>query len=364
MPDWRFELTDSDYRPIGEIRNAKDRTVSLPLSKPDTCGFNVRLDNPLADFFMSASGNIKAYRNDVLRFFGPIITAEENGATGDSTIAVTATSPVWFFGRRFSVEGTPGGYDLYNNVDRAAIVDDLIINTNFGVGETGVLSDPSNTAASTVVYYAQCYRKLDEVIGELSSGFAGFDWRCLPYENFDPTTGSVTSTQIGTFYSRPVIGSNRDEAVFEMGLGTRNNISSYKRTISRETQANSVWHFAGPNATIVNATQDESIATYHVMEDEAQAEITDNLMRQQLVSDHIAARAYPRQVLQFVPSIDPADIGVVPRFGIDYDVGDAVHVRIVNEGVTRVNALVRIWGVTFSIDENGMERSAYVLAEE
>lgn len=362
MPAWRFEVTDHSFVPQGEILHAQNRTVSIQLNKQDSCGLQIRLDNPMADLLLSTACYIKAYRDNVLRFYGPVISAEENSDDGQQyTIAITAAGAAWMFGKRLAGVNaiTPGTSTLYTLTDRAAIFAAQLALSNSTYGTCGVVADANNTAASTVTYGVGAYRKLDEILGELSGGANGFDWRVLPIENY--SDGVVTGQDIGTFYARPVIGVAQAEAVFEMGLGTRNNIASYKRTVNREQQANQVYHLT---QTALYATKDESVEIFGTIEDVAQADLTDLSARQALVSSHIAARAYPRQVLQFVPSIDPSASGRLPRFGDDYNIGDFVPVRIVNNKTTRVDSLVRIWGSNFSIDNNGMERAQYVLADE
>lgn len=364
MADWRFVLADVNFVPVGEILNASERKVAIPLSKFDTLSFRVRLDNPLTDPLMTTAGFIKGYRNGVPRFFGPIVSAEEAGDNTGATAAINAVGAGWMFQKRIvgkSAQGTP-----FTSLTDRAVIAGTLLTTADSEGATGISIDAGNSAASAVTYLAGPYKTLYDTVTELAAGFDGFDWRVLPIDNY--AAGAVTGSKIGLFYARPLIGTPQPEAVFEWGTGRRN-IASYTRTVSRDTQANKVYHIAspGPDAPgypVISAIDPTSISNYGLLEDLAQADLLDAGMRTQLVEEHIRVRSTPRQIIQFTPHIDPGNTGRLPNYGVDYDVGDTVRARIAFEGVTRVDAAVRVWGVTFDIDSNGVERTSTVLAEE
>jgi hypothetical protein len=100
------------------------------------------------------------------------------------------------------------------------------------------------------------------------------------------------------------------------------------------------------------------------MEDIAQGELLDSTMRTALVTQHVSVRAYPRRIVQFAPHIDPDNTGRVPLFNTHYTVGDSVRLRVQQNDQLRVDTYVRVWGVSFEIDNNGVERASMVLAQE
>lgn len=363
MPSWNFVLTDSTYRPVGEILNASDRNVAIPLSKLATCSFAVRLDNPLADLLLAADGYVKAYRDGVLRFFGPVVSADETGAAEGTSVAVNASDPGWLLQKRL-VGKSATGTRFITPIDRAAAVGSLLTTVNTE-DSTGIVADASNASASSIIYQAGPYKFYYDVLTELAAGTAGFDWQILPQENF--ANGVVLSQTIATLYIRPVLGINRDEAIYEFGTG-RHNVASYRRAVTRDTQADKVYHIASPGPDVpgypvVFQDNAEAIGRYHLMEDIAQADLLDLSMRQALVDSHVEVRAFPRQTIEFTPHIDPIGTGRLPEYGVDFEVGDGVRLRIANDRQIRVDALCRVWGVTFSIDPNGIEHQATVLAE-
>jgi hypothetical protein len=87
-------------------------------------------------------------------------------------------------------------------------------------------------------------------------------------------------------------------------------------------------------------------------------------MRNTLLNEHLTVRRNPRNIITFQPSIDPQDQGKLPQFGDIYDVGDIVTGRAAFNGSLRFDALFRCWGVEFTIEENGIERTNLILEEQ
>jgi hypothetical protein len=374
---WRLVVTDHTYVPQGEILNAYEKNITLPLNGLDLCSFRVRLDNPQADWLMSTEGYIKAYRNDVLRFFGPVVTAQETGGANDASVAVNAVGAGWIMTKRLVGKSAAGDVYISGGVqaplDRALRFKDLLDKCNNEVipvtgeavpgRETG-LQILVASAASTAIYLGGPYKTLMGSLLELASGADGFDWRILPIENFQDY--QVVGNKIGNVVMMPVIGTLRDSVVFEYGTG-KSNIIEYTRAVARDTQANKVYHNAavGPDAPgfpTKYAFNTASAAYYKLMEDIAEADLVDATLRQQLVNEHVAVRSYPRQSINFTPVNSLHD--TVPRFGEDFDIGDTVEGRAVYKNTVRFDALARVWGATFQIDNNGAETMTLQLSEE
>src|SRR3954468_533794 len=161
MADWRFVLTDAAYRPVGEILNAAERKLAFPLNRLDTLSFRVRLDNPLADSLLSTAGYVKAYRDSTLRYFGPIISAEEAADTGGGSIAVNSVGAGWILSKRLAGKSATG--TVFGATDRGLIIKALIDATN-AESETGVATDGSMTSGSAVAYTAGPYRPISEIL--------------------------------------------------------------------------------------------------------------------------------------------------------------------------------------------------------
>lgn len=395
LPHWDFVLTDSFYVPIGQLVNADGRSVALKHNGFPTFNFTVRLDNPLTYALSGAGGYIKGYRNGVLEYFGPIISAEETADSQTKSLAVVSSGVGWFLQKRLAGKSADG--TAFTTTDRAqiikALLDAINAESETGIATSDIVADvspyvppgsgnslvfgstasrpvsglgtPNITAASASSYKAGPYKPLYDCMRELWPGTEGFDWQIVPYDNY--TTGIVDSQKIGQFRAYPLIGQQQPEAIFEFGQG-RNNVMSYRRTISRETQANQVYHNVsdGPDAPGY-PTQSKfdaaSILAYRMVEDIAQADVKDLVIRQRLLDEHLRVRAYPRQVVDFQPHLQDGT-GRVPDWRTEYMLGDQVRARIKTGGQVTLDAWCRVYGVTFEIDKQGMERVSLTLAEE
>jgi hypothetical protein len=363
MSQWAWVLTGNDFRPVGEVLNTYDLACAFPLSKLDTASFRVRVDNPLADQLLTCKGYLKGYRGGVLRYMGPVISAEENVERDNGSVAVNSVGAGWIFSKRFAGKSAAG--DVSTTATDRAVRFTSLLGTCNTENDTHI-QVLAASAASSVIYSTGAYKKLTTCLQELSAGADGFDWRVLPIDNFD--NGVVMGSKIGNFVAQPLIGSPHANAVFEHGIETRHNIASYRRTVTREDQANKIFHNAapGPDAPgypTVSALDTDSISDWGLLEDLADADLLDLTLRTQLVGEHRDIRKQPRQRVDFTPiaSFDPA---MVPQFGVDFDVGDVVPARAIRGGVTRWAGEFRVWGVSFTVDINGVEQMTVSLVDE
>lgn len=370
---WSLILANADKRPVGEILQAQDRSITLNLSKMDSTTFKVRLDNPLADTLMTTACYVKAYRDGVLQTFAPVIGAEEAfDKEGVPYVNVTASSPGWVFSKRY-VGKSASGVTIPTGTDKAQVVTTLLdaLNAESPTGVVPHLSPPASAgAALTADLTVGPYEKMLDLINRLANTLDGFDWRILPRENWIGGQFDGDGSVIGTFYAQPLIGELRPGAIFEWGTGSRANIASYNRVVNRESQATRVFHNVseGPDApgfpTVVG---EDSVAqaSWGLLEEIADADLHDPTLRQNLVDAHITIRKNPKQTFTFVPHIDPQITGRLPYYGTDYVIGDQVVARGQYAGVTRFNVIVRVYSVKFDLDNvSGIERATLTLLDE
>lgn len=98
---WTFGLCDLSGNPIGEITNAYERKVNLPLNALTTAEVTLRLGDALVDEVISLNGDVllKVYQDSTLRFIGDLMSAEE--VTGDkATMRLNFAGPLWRLSRR------------------------------------------------------------------------------------------------------------------------------------------------------------------------------------------------------------------------------------------------------------------------
>jgi hypothetical protein len=368
MPaSWDFILTDLVGTQIGQITNAADRTIALPLGRTPTCSFKVPLFHSYAPAILDGDTLLQAWRNDglggrALRFNGPIISAEEVGDNLTQSIAVTATGPFWRLTKRI-IPGTDAitGFRL-----PAAGEDDLghlalqlltTVNGAHAYGYTGITPGTdtkltSPVATGIVNYEPGSVKVLAEAITELSTPINSFEFEIAPTV---PTSVGAPWPQIGVMNTAPLIGGvNRENAIFEYGT-TRANVTKYSRVVDRSGIDNStiILPPSWPNTTEAKYTAQDSasISSRGLFEDHIDsAGIESADLRQKLATEHTAIRKDPRQIITFTPALNAR-----PAPFTDYSVGDYVRARAVVRGIVRFDGVFRIWGVTITLDQNGNE---------
>lgn len=115
MTTWKFGLCDLAGAPIGEVLNATERRLTLPLNGLPTASFKLRLDDPLANQISDRDGDclVKVYQGSTLRFIGDITTVEESGEGESQSLVVNAAGPLWRLQKRLvgiSATGATLGY--------------------------------------------------------------------------------------------------------------------------------------------------------------------------------------------------------------------------------------------------------------
>lgn len=355
---WQFILTDLSGNQIGEVLNCPQRQLIRSLSAPSTASLTMPVTSPLLGPVLTQSDlmNMKVYRNSILMFHGPVLSAElaTDDATSTPTVAVTAADPSWRFTKRDagkSKSGTP-----FSGTDRLTIAESLITTAN-GEGETGV-QVLGQTCGSTAVYIAGPYKPLDQCIADMGQTLGGFDWRIDPIE--------YASGKIGQFKAAAVLGTTQSSAVFEYQGKANARAPNYQRSIT--DMVNKVYSIpdGGPaDALGVLAQFDGASITARGIYEEVEdtSNITNSSLRTDVLKDHIKYRKNPRQVLSFAPDFNDYS-GRVPEYGVDYQIADLVRGRVIYNQVPLVDGFVRLYKMQFDIDESAKETLTPTLVNE
>jgi hypothetical protein len=363
-PSWKFILATRTGSNVGEIKDADARQVVRSYFGPSTGGFTIRADNAQFPRLVAAAEGdyrLKAYRDGKLILHGDVLTAEmaADDPNAVPTLAVTAADPAWRFARRVSGKSAAG--TLFTNVDRVTIAETLIATANAETnGETGIqtLGVPSGNPA--VTWIAGPYRALGECIAELAQTTTGFDWRIDPIEYTSGKIGQFKAAAVGT------LGTARGGVVFEYQGRGNARVPTIQRSIA--DVVNQVWSIPdeGPtsNLGVRSAADATSQAARGLLEEVVDtAGITNNTLRDQVLGDHIAFRKQPKLVVTFSPEFADGT-GRVPAYGIEYVIGDQVRVRVLYEGVTLIDGMVRLYKMQFDIDANDKETLTPTVVQE
>lgn len=361
MAVWTAVLTDMSYKPLGGLRTTGSLTYSRTLNKLATCSFQIALNDAMSFTLASTAAFIKLYRGTTLRYFGPIVTAEETIEPNGKSIAATSADG-WILQKRLAGKSSTG--QIFSVATDVAQIAKSLIDTTNTMAETGISTTTvTMSAGSSRTYTAGPYRFILEIVQELGSALDGFDWRFVPIENW--VNGAVSGTKFAYLHAVPLIGSNQPTAIFEYGLNTRSNVLDYHKTTSRDGQANLVFLAGQDFVAPVSASDATAQATWGVQEDILSlGDLTDATMRSQIAAEHVAVRSYPRNIIKITPHIDPGDTGRLPQPFVDYDIGDTITARIVDNNQVRFAGLLRVYGINVTVDEQGFERIELVTEDE
>lgn len=363
---WQFLVTDYSGIVLGEVTQADERVVALPLNRVPTATFKVPLRHNLASALLDTDTLLLGYRDGVLRFCGPVMSAEESGDALNQSIVVSAAGGAVLLGHRMIGRSKTGwsmgtASTLYDKCLIAKTAIDTINST--GGPEpgyySGITTNTIGTSSSSSVgpYW---YKPVLEIIAEMSSSFNGFDWEVAPTV---PTDVGQPVKQIGLFNCSNLIGTTRPDAIFEYGT-TAANVAEYKRQVSRDKLLTRGYILApgwptGTSQDALASSDGPAITARGWWEDVvADGGVTWDTLRQQLVDEHVAVRKQARQIVTFSPAANAK-----PAPFTDYIVGDQVRARCIVEGATRFDAMFRVWGITFNIDKNGNEKVDLELIE-
>jgi hypothetical protein len=355
---------------VGEVLNARNLNVQLPLSKASTAGFSIRMDHPLADKLLSANASVRIFRDSIPVFGGIVLSSELVAERENGTVAVNCIDPSWLLTKSFSdYEGDAGS--VYNEGAYGAmgISYSLIARANatgwIPIAVLGSAASDPLLSQPTMTYKSRPFVPVMQQIQELADS-DGFTWRVRAEGVGIGALGGFI-THHGTWNNADAVYGtiNTSEAIFEWGMG-RKNLQGFRHVVSRENQANGVWNIVGdannPYQPPVVGQSTTSVSTWGIMSELVQSEVLDTALRQQLVDEHVAVRKFPRQTIEVTPNLT-RDAEMAPRYMLDYDVGTTVKLRIGYNGAVRVNSEAMIWQIGFNVDDNGVERQTLTLSE-
>ena len=375
MADWRFEVCDRDGSNAEEIVAATARAVTIPLNGGRTASFTVRLDSRQAERVLALDGDLlKVYRNNLLLFCGPLVTAEESSAEGGGTIAVTAADAMWrlthrLLGKGVDANGRGVGYGegtALSQVEKGLIMRHVVETAN-GEADTGIRIGSINSAS--LAYVGPWYFKpASEALVEVASTLDGPDWDLVPSEPTPDAAGvKVATFNTYTAKSTSRIDGQVDAVIFEYGIG-KCNVADYKRPRSASDLLNKGWSLPagfpdahpGGQVPIANTYDaSASIAAHGLHEGLVSEDLTVDAFRQQLVNEHVRIRRVPRETIVFTPRSNSEY-----DYGSEFIEGDLVTARAVVNGTVRFDVSVRVYVVGFNVDDEANERMDLVLIAE
>jgi hypothetical protein len=349
VPRWKFLLANSDDMSlIGELTNARSKSLELSLNKPGTARFQLPLLDDMASFIQEETTCIMAYRNEQCVWSGPVWTITES--LPDDTLDIGCVG--WFQeineGRELhaglNFTDTDGGLIAFNLLDQLGVQDPALLPR---------ITKGTYQASIQRTRTYQIGQKVGPLIQELSDIEAGFDFIV------DPVTRELNIywTQIIPDTSLYGYGQNRPEAVFGLNWGPEN-LQSLRRESDTSRLRNRI--FARGKFHTSRADDFPSQSTYGVFEETITlTDVAEDTILAAYANATVLFRGLPSRLISFVP-VQFVGNPNVPEPFVEYGLGDIIYVGA-DRGRVQINhQAMRVFGISISIDEEGNEAATTI----
>jgi hypothetical protein len=342
MNDWKFILAQSsNLESIGDLTNrASAKQLQLGLNRSGTASFNIPITDEMADDLVPLSTCIKAYKNDVLIWSGPIWTIEES--LPDNQINVSSVGWFEILNKRYTIDQKtyPAGTRF------GEIMHDLIVIANADWDTWITAGADTSTAAFTLAKTYDRFINIGQEIIALSQIESGPDF------TIDPLTREFDIVD-----TRQV---DQIDAIFGYNHGPRN-VSTVKRSTDSDSMANHI--IAQGKFANVDTVDEDAIELYQKftrvdsLSDVAELEVLGAWVNAEVVINR-----HPRVLITFTPSPEIGAEGLSPDIFTDYTIGDKVYLTAKYGNIQILGQPIRVFGVGISIDENGTETLSEIQA--
>jgi hypothetical protein len=393
---WDLVLCDRNGTALGQILNARGRTLRFSLRGTPTLQFSVSSSHALAPYMLQTDQMlVKAYENSTgdrkLRFIGPITSYERVRESAAGTFSIVATGVRWRLDYRMIGQGLNGATFGTTPIilrDRGDMMGTMIDALNRG-DTSAILCEANDTGIRRGSIYESSktyvgpwlWKVAGTVLTELSSSLDSPDWEIEPVEPLADSLG----VQIGRLNVQPVIGLYAPQAAWEYGTG-KHNVKTFRDVGDAGSGANRVVAPPPgyPDQTVGEvqvAFDSESQESRGLLEALVDSDLADNNLRKELAEQHILVRKMPRRIISFSPI--PEETATeserrVPRLFAEFKIGDFVPFRAIEpievldeegniagyEDRIVVDATFRVYGATVNIDDNGVSMVDLTLVEE
>jgi hypothetical protein len=361
MADWTCVVSTAAGAGLGEIRGQRQLTlgVSQRASAQIVLAATDRFFGQLAVW----QHRLRMYDSTgALRFYGPLLTREIDDAGGggapglwQETLTFVDLTQQWDW-RQVGRDRNGAPYVLTSTYPSSMAIH-LLNNTNSDLA-TGIIAG-TDGIVGTQFSLSVNWTSLMAAITELAAPYGSFEWQLRYQEVAPPYAGPPTIY----FDAIAKVGTDRRTSTFWelVPSSGKGNIGTTKYTESGE-QLITVCNVFGSDNKIGfqgDIGGHEAIYNCRMGDVVSVGDISDQTMLNMVAQAHVTVRNVPRVLLEVQP---PPSVSA-PVYGVDYQNGDIVTVRIVvpDAGFTLVNGALRIWGVQVTVDDNGVEVPQFTL---
>jgi hypothetical protein len=341
MSDFIFELANSATKAkIGELTQARDRSLQLALNKAGALSFRLPLVDSLSAKVEEVETYVRLKLLGVEIWSGPVWSVTDtvpdslvvNCVGWLQTLEKRVSKPWWL-----NANGTAANPLIYTDVDAGDIAFDLLARSNADgqYGPDYVVPGVREFSQSRTRTYQPFIGILNEIVA-LSEIESGYDF----------IVDSATR-QLNIFRK---IGEIKSKVVFEYGANLKG--------ASRSTDSARICNrFIAYSAAGYAISEDEDSQQIYGLFEEAQslADVTDIAILQAYADAEVAIRSMPLPFHSFDPKMNYTG-SAAPRIFQDYNVGDICYLKVNRGRYKTGKQAVRLFGLTVGFDnDSGQE---------
>jgi len=338
---WSFFLADSeslDY--LADISNEiRAKQFSLALNQPGSFSFTIPFETEWKEYIVPREFSVIAKKDKTVVWSGPIWGITERWA--DAKLDVSCAGWFQFILDRFFTES-----DITKtNTNEGVIVYDLleIANTQTinGIPRPTWVVEGTNTSDHSRTITFSRWQNIGEEIINMTNLEAGLDF------DIDPVTRELNISEWDDY-------EDNEEAIFGFNWGPRN-VRDVQRTIDSEAMGNE-WFIIGTQS-IAESYDEDSVDQYNLRQKVLNLnEVGDASILAAIANAEVTVNKEPRVTVDFEPLTEATANPAVPSLWTDYNLGDQVYLTARRHGKEINGQPIRIFGVNFTIDENGNEQ--------
>lgn len=344
---WQYFLADSkSLEIIGELGEAKGRTLGTDINKSGNASCTYPLEAPYAEFIWPWRTALVVTYDDDWFWSGPVSMRTRQWAAGKVVINAIG----WFekVMRRLVLE-----FDglTFTDMDAGAIAFALLQYAN-DIGDTLVrpgIFEGSQVRTRTYLRDAN----IGQEIINLAELEAGYDWYV------DPVTRKLNIvSRRGTLRDDAVWYAVQDGEVVEYDghrrASSANNLADVQDIADGTTVVNQIFP-RGANGLSGFADDLTSINDLGLMQEAPSlSDVSDQIILDAYANGEMVYRSTPKTTYQLTPKSNADER--VPRFKIDFDLGDTMPLVCKRGTMDIAGEHVRAFGVDLDIQDNGVAR--------
>ena len=338
LSHYKFELArSSDLGRIGELTQARGRSLQLALNRAGAFSCTLPLDDELTNYVQEVTTSIIISRDSEIEWSGPIWTITESVSAGAASLQIGAVGWLQTLDKRVVRASWNNNLAVsYVNQDAGVIALDLLARSNSDAMAAGAPvfifpGDIEMTQPRTRSY--QPWSGILGALTELTEIESGFDMAV------DPVTRKLNiSTRIGT-----------DKGIiFELpGDVTQ---------VNRQTDSGRILNFFTAYSSAGSATEvdADSVSRLGLFEEaQSLSDVVNPNILLAFAAGEIFVKSRPLRIVTFQPLAESIERPFSPRVFRDFNIGDIVRLSMHHGRMSMDRQPLRMFSFTVSFPETG-----------